>query len=301
MPINTVAAINLDPAINGTTGAAGHTPPTGGIWVASTVFSNGAIIRPTTPNGFQYINNGASGTTGASQPNWNNGFPGSAPGLTIGGTVADNGITWTTYTECALPPGTPELTVPLNGDTGVPQGIVSAFAVTDNWLADIWFFLTSKLVPNSSYAAQTSAAVSTGGTVANSGYAFVGSQPALGLGFTSGSPNYEQIAQVGSGAAGAGCGVKFTTQTFAVSFTTTIGATSASNITGINLPCTLVDYANAQVQVTMSCSNTSSSVVIQKATLTLGGNTMVVSLFNPGGATGSIAYTLYITVVGGDY
>jgi hypothetical protein len=54
-------------------------------WEASKVYTTGAQIEPTTPNGYRYqAQNG--GTTGASQPTW--------PTSGIGSTVTDGSIVW---------------------------------------------------------------------------------------------------------------------------------------------------------------------------------------------------------------
>lgn len=54
-------------------------------WAASTAYTTGRIVRPTTGNGFLYRSTGA-GTSAASEPTWP---------TTIGATVVDNGVTWT--------------------------------------------------------------------------------------------------------------------------------------------------------------------------------------------------------------
>lgn len=54
-------------------------------WAASTAQLVGAIVRPTTGNGFVYRAQ-AAGTTAASEPTWP---------TTIGATVTDSGVTWT--------------------------------------------------------------------------------------------------------------------------------------------------------------------------------------------------------------
>jgi hypothetical protein len=54
-------------------------------WTASTAFAAGAIVRPTTGNGYLYRAQ-AAGTTSSSQPSWP---------TAIGATVVDGGVTWT--------------------------------------------------------------------------------------------------------------------------------------------------------------------------------------------------------------
>lgn len=54
-------------------------------WAASTAYTLGRIVRPTTGNGFLYRSTGA-GSSAASEPTWP---------TTIGATVVDSGVTWT--------------------------------------------------------------------------------------------------------------------------------------------------------------------------------------------------------------
>ena len=53
-------------------------------WQASTAYSKGAIVKPTTANGYYYICTTA-GTSGSSQPTWP---------TTVGATVNDNTVVW---------------------------------------------------------------------------------------------------------------------------------------------------------------------------------------------------------------
>ncbi len=54
-------------------------------WAATTAYTTGRIVRPTTGNGFLYRSTGA-GSSAASEPTWP---------TTIGATVVDSGVTWT--------------------------------------------------------------------------------------------------------------------------------------------------------------------------------------------------------------
>jgi hypothetical protein len=60
--------------------------PAPGIWQATTSFAGGSIITPSRPNGLIYENEGASNTSGSTEPVWP---------ITVGATVADGTITWT--------------------------------------------------------------------------------------------------------------------------------------------------------------------------------------------------------------
>ena len=53
-------------------------------WQASTAYSIGAIVRPTTANGYWYVCD-VAGTSGSSQPSWP---------TTVGATVTDGTVTW---------------------------------------------------------------------------------------------------------------------------------------------------------------------------------------------------------------
>lgn len=55
-------------------------------WQAATIYTVGAIVRPTTYNGRRFICT-VAGTSGGAEPAWN---------TTVDGTTADNTVTWTT-------------------------------------------------------------------------------------------------------------------------------------------------------------------------------------------------------------
>lgn len=55
-------------------------------WAASTAYSLGDTVRPTTPDGFRYEVTTA-GTSAGTEPTW--------PGATIGSTVSDGTVVWT--------------------------------------------------------------------------------------------------------------------------------------------------------------------------------------------------------------
>lgn len=55
-------------------------------WKANTVVGTGTAAIPANMNGWAFVNLGASGTTGATEPDWP---------TTIGATVVDNTVTWT--------------------------------------------------------------------------------------------------------------------------------------------------------------------------------------------------------------
>lgn len=65
---------------------------TQGVWTASTAYTVGQYVTPTTSNGRLYKCTTA-GTTGASQPTWP---------TTNAGTVVDGGVTWTEQTTALL-------------------------------------------------------------------------------------------------------------------------------------------------------------------------------------------------------
>jgi lysophospholipase L1-like esterase len=58
-------------------------------WAATTAYAAQAIVRPVTPNGLVYmVTAGGGGNSGAAEPTWP---------VTLGGTVVDGALTWTTY------------------------------------------------------------------------------------------------------------------------------------------------------------------------------------------------------------
>jgi hypothetical protein len=60
-----------------------------GIWKVATVFATGAIITPSTPNGYVYIATVGGTSHASTEPTWP---------VTVGSTVIDNSsITWTCY------------------------------------------------------------------------------------------------------------------------------------------------------------------------------------------------------------
>lgn len=63
-------------------------------WGTSAVKAQGAIVEPTTPNGFVYIATNAGTTHGSTEPTWP---------VILGVTVVDNNITWRCHAyDCAL-------------------------------------------------------------------------------------------------------------------------------------------------------------------------------------------------------
>jgi len=55
-------------------------------WTASTAFPTGRFVKPTAGGTYYYVNRGAAGTSGSTQPTWP---------TTVGATVVDGSVTWT--------------------------------------------------------------------------------------------------------------------------------------------------------------------------------------------------------------
>ena len=109
MPTDYVASIHSDP----------------GAWQATHAYAALAYVRPVTPNSLQYQTT-AGGPSGGSEPTWP---------LVVGNTVIDGSVTWTCVGDMNAPGlgAPPIITVPVNGDGGVPQAIVTAIGM----LADL--------------------------------------------------------------------------------------------------------------------------------------------------------------------
>ena len=139
-------------------------PSDPGVWVSGHTYGALARTRPVTPNGLIYQTT-SGGVAGVSEPTWP---------LVVGNTVVDGGLTWTCTGMLALYAtgeigGYPIITVPLNGDTGVPQALVTANKMLTDWVSltsnifnsNNTFRGTNAFIGNTSFSGATMTVTST--------------------------------------------------------------------------------------------------------------------------------------------